>query len=411
MNEYMSIEKSTRTPRLPLEGGLDLTYRCNNNCCHCWLRIAPGAPEQQEELSTEEIKSIVDQARRMGCRTWHISGGEPMLRNDFAEIFDYITSRSVSYSLNTNGTLITPEIAQLLKRKGSKMVALYGATAEVHDHVTRNPGSFQATMKGFELLKEAGAGFTVQLIPMKDNYHQFPQMVELAKSLSPHWRVGAAWLYMSACGSPQKNREIASQRLPPCEVIDLDKPDVSFEEQQTDNPCHAAAADDRLFARCIEGRRSFHVDAYGQMTFCCFIKDPALRYDLRKGSFQEAWDQFIPSLADRVLGGSEYWEDCGSCPNRSDCRWCAVYAYLEHGRYGAKIDYLCQVAREGRASRMTGYITTAVTMRSEELPCRWIRTCPSRTRHSTPSSGSSRQMAQARREIPSSYITTSACPT
>ncbi|MDQ1262231.1 MAG: Radical protein [Euryarchaeota archaeon] len=349
MNEYLSIEKSTRTPRLPFEGGLDLTYRCNNNCRHCWLRIAPGAPEQQKELSTEEIKSIVDQARRMGCKSWHISGGEPMLRNDFAEIFDYITSRSISYSLNTNGTLITPEIAQLLKRKGSKMVALYGATAVVHDHVTRNPGSFQAAMRGFELLKEAGAGFTVQLIPMKDNYHQFPQMVELAKSLSTHWRVGAAWLYLSACGSEQKNAEIASQRLPPCEVIDLDKPDVSFEEQHTDDHCRAAGADDRLFARCIESRRSFHVDPNGQMTFCGFIKDPTLRYDLRKGSFQEAWDQFIPSLSDRVLGGKEYRENCGSCLSRSDCRWCPVYAYLEHGRYGAKIDYLCQVADEGRA--------------------------------------------------------------
>jgi MoaA/NifB/PqqE/SkfB family radical SAM enzyme len=349
MYEYLSIEKSTRTPRLPLEGSLDLTYRCNNNCRHCWLRVAPDAAEHQKELSTEEIKSIVDQARRMGCKSWHISGGEPMLRNDFAEIFDCITSRSASYSINTNGTLITPEIARLLRRKGSKMVALYGATAQVHDHVTRTPGSFQATMRGFELLKEAGAGFTVQLIPMKDNYHQFPQMVELAKSLSPHWRVGAAWLYLSACGSEQKNAEIASQRLPPCEVIDLDRPDVSFEEQQTDNPCQAAPSDDRLFARCIENRRSFHIDAYGRVAFCCFIKDPALRYDLRKGSIQEAWDRFIPSLADRVLGGKEYWENCGSCSNRLNCRWCAVYAHLEHGRYGAKIDYLCQVAREGRA--------------------------------------------------------------
>ncbi|MGA9097554.1 MAG: radical SAM protein, partial [Methanotrichaceae archaeon] len=167
MNEYLRLEKSIKTPRLPLEGSLDLTYRCNNNCRHCWLRIPNGAAEQQMEISTDEIKSIVDQARRMGCRNWRISGGEPMLRSDFAEIFDYITSRTASYSINTNGTMITPEIAELLRRKGNKMVALYGATAEVHDHVTRNPGSFDATMRGFQLLKDAGAGFTVQLIPMK----------------------------------------------------------------------------------------------------------------------------------------------------------------------------------------------------------------------------------------------------
>jgi len=128
-----------------------------------------------------------------------------MLRPDFPEIFDYITKKSGSYSINTNGTLITPEIAELMKRKGRKMVALYGATADVHDHVTRNPGSFQATMKGFKLLQEAGAEFIVQLVPMKDNYHQYKEMVKLAKSLSPHWRVGAAWLFLSAEGDPGKN--------------------------------------------------------------------------------------------------------------------------------------------------------------------------------------------------------------
>jgi MoaA/NifB/PqqE/SkfB family radical SAM enzyme len=126
-------------PRLPLDGKLDLTYRCNNACRHCWLRLPPGAQEKQDELTFEEICLIVDQARAMGCQAWSISGGEPMLRPDFSEIFDYITRKAVSYKLNTNGTLITPEIARLLTRRGDKMVALYGATADVHDHVPAPP--------------------------------------------------------------------------------------------------------------------------------------------------------------------------------------------------------------------------------------------------------------------------------
>ena len=64
----------------------------------------------------DELIKIVDEAREMGCRRWSISGGEPMLRADFVEIFDYITRKSVNYSLNTNGSLITPKIAQILKR-------------------------------------------------------------------------------------------------------------------------------------------------------------------------------------------------------------------------------------------------------------------------------------------------------
>jgi MoaA/NifB/PqqE/SkfB family radical SAM enzyme len=349
---YWHKSYSPTVPRLPLEGNLDLTYRCNNNCRHCWLRIPPIAKEKKNELSFEEIEKIVNGARRMGCQRWKISGGEPMLRPDFAEIFDFITTKGVSYSLNTNGTLITPRIAHLLTREGSKMVALYGATAAVHDHITRTLGSFAATMRGFAYLKEAGAGFTVQLIPMRDNFHQFDEMVKLAQSLSPHYRVGAFWLNFSACGSHRRNAEIARQRLDPKEVIKLDPPDLSYEEylaEQDTTVCHRANSDDCLYAQCIANRRDFHVDPYGHMTFCSFIKDPALRYDLRTGSFQKAWEVFIPALADKVRGGEEYQKNCGTCDLRQDCRWCDVYGYLEHRRHGARVDYLCQVAKENWA--------------------------------------------------------------
>ena len=200
------------------------------------------------------------------------------------------------------------------------MVALYGATAEVHDHVTRHPGSFEATMQGFAYLKEAGAGFTVQLIPMRDNYHQFDAMVKLAQSLSPHYRIGAAWLYLSACGSARRNAEIARQRLDPKDVIELDQAGPRRMRSgwltKRQPACHRATSDDCLFAECIATRRDFHIDPYGQMTFCSFIKDPALRYDLRTGTFQEAWEVFIPSLADKVRGGEEYLENCGTCDLR-----------------------------------------------------------------------------------------------
>jgi MoaA/NifB/PqqE/SkfB family radical SAM enzyme len=279
-----------------------------------------------------------------------------MLRPDFAEIFDYITRKSISYSLNTNGTLIAPQIARLMKRKGTKMIALYGATAEIHDHITRTPGSFEAVMQGFAYLKEAGAGFIVQLIPMKDNYEQFNEMIRLAESLSPHWRIGAPWLYLTACGDSERNREIVRQRLDPRDVIELDKPDLSSEksmENEESPGCRHGKDDGCLFASCIAVRRDFHVDPYGQMAFCSFIKDAALRYDLKTGRFQEGWDVFIPSLVEKVRGGKEYEENCGSCGFREDCLWCPVYGYLEHRRFPAKVEYLCSVARESETFKKT----------------------------------------------------------
>jgi MoaA/NifB/PqqE/SkfB family radical SAM enzyme len=350
MQDYCQRITVQDGPRLPLEGCLDLTYRCNNACRHCWVSVPADSPEGENELSSDEIIRIVDEARAMGCRRWAISGGEPMLRPDFAETFDYITRKSASYSLNTNGTLITPRIARLMKKKGAKMVALYGATAAIHDHITRTTGSFEGVMQGLSYLKEAGAGFTVQIVPMKDNRHQLDDMIRLAESLSPLWRIGASWLHFSASGDSERNREIARQRLDPRDVVELDKPDLSLEKTA---PCRRAKDDGRLFASCIAGRRDFHVDPYGMMSFCSLIKDSALRYDLKTESFQDGWNVFIPSLAGKVTGGKEYDENCGTCRLREDCLWCPVFGYLEHRRFPAKVDYLCSVARETRKFEKT----------------------------------------------------------
>lgn len=370
MNRHISTrENADSLPRLPLEGNIDLTYRCNCNCRHCWLRLPANHRSAKGELTVDEISRIAGEARALGCRRWLISGGEPMLRPDFAEIFDLLTGCSLPYSLNTNGTLITPAIADLLKRKGSKMVALCGATEATHDHITRTPGSFEAALRGMAYLREAGAGFIVQIILMRDNHHEFEAMKRLALSLSPMNRFGAPWLYLTACRSAARNREIVRQRLDPADAILLDPPDFTDDGdgmntvRRDDEPggCSGTGAgkkpaartpkgeDNRLFAACIAKRRDFHIDPHGGMTFCCFIKDPALRYDLRGGSFREAWEAFIPALADRVAGGREYEENCGRCEKREDCRWCAAYGYLEEGRHAAKVDYLCNLADEARS--------------------------------------------------------------
>lgn len=348
MSEYSQLKEIIYYPRVPLQGKFDPTYRCNNNCRHCWLRLSPGSEEKQNELSLDEIKRIVDDARKMGCSKWAISGGEPMIRPDFAEIFEYITRKCLNYTLNTNGTLITPKIAQILKRKGGNMISIYGANAEVHDHITRNPGSFEAVMRGFAYLKEAGTDFIVQIVPLKDNYHQYNDMISLAESLERSWRIGAPWLYLSAQGDPEINREIRNQRINPRDVIEVDKPNPFYEiddQGETDRYNHKAR-NDCLFAVCARERSYFHVDPYGQMTFCYFLKNPELRYDLRKGNFKEGWEDFIPSLADKIRGGQEYRENCGACQMKKECSWCPVYGFLEHRRYSAKVEYLCDVAEE-----------------------------------------------------------------
>ena len=355
MSRFVARKKVERLPRVPLRGTLDLTYRCGNDCRHCWLRLAPDAPERASELSFEEIRRIAGEARAMGCREWAISGGEPMLRPDFEEVFSAIVDRSSRYTLNTNGTLITPRIARLLQRKGTTLVALYGATAAVHDAVTRNPGSFAALERGIAHLREAGTAFTVQVVPMRTNIAEYGAMVRLAGSWSPSWRVGATWLYLSASGDLRKNRDILSERLDPGRIVELDQAYAGSPgdaEEEAASACAAAsAARGGLYASCLAGRRDFHVDPYGGMSFCSFVKDPALRLDLRAMSFAEAWDKRLPGLAEAVTPSKAYADGCGACELRADCKWCPVFAYLESRDHSARIDGLCAIARETRRAR------------------------------------------------------------
>jgi len=377
MSRFVSRRRVRAYPRLPLKGSLDLTYRCNNDCRHCWLRLSPEAADAGRELSVEEIRGLVDAARRMGCREWTISGGEPMLRPDFPEIFDVVTSRAAGYTLITNGTLITPAIARLLKRPGSKLVSLYGATAGVHDHITRRPGSFEALARGIARLRCAGAGFTVQIVPMQANRHQFDDMVRLAGSWSPDWRLGAAWLHLAASGDPDKNREILAQRLDPEEVARLDPlPVPGLLDPVRDGASCPDPGGARLYADCIAARQSFHVDPYGGMSFCALAKDPVLRCDLRTTSFDDAWTRALPAMAGAVEARKEYFDQCGPCERRPDCRWCPVYAYLEHRDHSARVDYLCRAAAAARkasaewlADRRRFYRVGGLTIRLDsDLP-------------------------------------------
>jgi len=371
MSRFVNRKEIARLPRIPLRGTLDLTYRCNNNCRHCWLRLPPDPGGAAGELTVDEIRRLVDDARAMGCREWFVSGGEPMLRPDFPEIFAAVTARSAWFTLNTNGTLITPEIARLLRRKGTKLVALYGATAEIHDAVTRNPGSFEALQRGVAYLREAGAGFSVQVVPMKTNISQYDAMIRLAESWSPTWRLGATWLYLSASGDPAKNAEIRAERLDPVRVVELDGAGPGALTDDAASFCGATAAGapgftrgstsaakarpltaaGGLYADCLAGRRDFHVDPYGGMSFCGFVKDPVLRLDLRTMSFAEAWDEKLPLLAPAAVPTEAPIGECGACDLRPDCKWCPVYAYLEHRDHAAKIDDLCAIARETRRVR------------------------------------------------------------
>jgi len=132
--------------RIPITGSFELTFRCNLSCAHCYCNLPPNDQDTiEKELSTEEVFNILDQIAEAGCLWLLITGGEPLLRPDFFEVYTYAKKKGFIITLFTNGTLITPEIADYLVQwpPFKVEITLYGVTSETHESVTGIPGSFK----------------------------------------------------------------------------------------------------------------------------------------------------------------------------------------------------------------------------------------------------------------------------
>jgi len=139
---------------IPLVACLEITERCNLRCRHCY-----NSPKRKEhELSFSEITSTLDEMASLGSLDLILTGGEPMVRDDFSEILWYARKKKFAITLKTNATKINKNTAQLLKKAFviEVDVSLYSLLPHEHDSITGIPGSLAKTLRGIECLAEAG---------------------------------------------------------------------------------------------------------------------------------------------------------------------------------------------------------------------------------------------------------------
>ena len=100
----------------PLLGHLDieLTERCDNNCVHCSINIPENDPKKKNEINTSDVKKIIREAADLGAMSIRFTGGEPLLREDFSELYLFARRSGIKVIIFTNARKITPELARLL---------------------------------------------------------------------------------------------------------------------------------------------------------------------------------------------------------------------------------------------------------------------------------------------------------
>ena len=116
IQDFRLWEKKQNRARPLYSFDLELTARCNNDCRHCYINLPANDPAAKaRELTLAEIESIADQAVEMGALWVLLTGGEPLLRPDFADIYMMLKRKGLLVSVFTNATVIRPQHIELFK--------------------------------------------------------------------------------------------------------------------------------------------------------------------------------------------------------------------------------------------------------------------------------------------------------
>ena len=332
---------------------IELTERCNNDCVHCCINLPVDDPlARKKELSTLAIKEILREAAALGCLTVRFTGGEPLLREDFEELYLFSRRLGLKVVLFTNGTLITTRLADLFTRVipiEKIEISLYGMKKDSYEAVTRIPGSFAAAWRGVRLLMEKHVPFQVKSALLPPNEKEHDEF--LAWSAKIPWMNTApqiAMLFDLRCrrDSEAKNRLIRELRLSPHDWLDFlaTGTNAYIEEMQRFCSTQLAPWGEMLFL-CGAGLTSAAVDAYGFLQACLLVRHPDAVYDLRRGSLAEAMKSFFPDLRQKKSEDPEYEQRCAACFLRGLCVQCPGKAWIEHGTLDTPVEYLCEVTQ------------------------------------------------------------------
>jgi len=310
--------------RIPLSVQVDLTYRCNERCVHCYLDH-----HDHGEMKTGEILELLDQMADAGVFYLTISGGEIMMRRDFFEILEHARKKTFCIKLKTNGILIREKEAERIKALGvqSVQVSIYSHRPEVHDAITKLPGSLADSIEAIRRLRAQGIHVIMANVLMVKNAEDYTAVRALAAEL------GAQFI-MDPTVTPMMDgdRGILSLNVDEAALREVfrDEAIVGNVEEFCAPP---RGVDDEALDMlpCSAGHTACYVSPYGDVYPC--VQFPLPTGNVRQTKFLDIWcdsPQFqeVRSITVRDL------PSCSVCTHGATCSRCPGLAYMEGNMRG-----------------------------------------------------------------------------
>ncbi|MFN8626357.1 MAG: radical SAM protein [Candidatus Binatia bacterium] len=316
--------------RIPLGVHLDVTYRCNERCVHCYLDHDGGG-----EMDYTEIAELLEQMAVAGVLFLTVSGGEPLLRQDLFDIIGRARQLTFNVKLKTNAILIRKrEAARLRALDVEKVqVSIYSHRPEVHDAITTVPGSLERSLAAIRFLRAQGLRVVVANVLMRQNWGDYPHVQRLAHDLGAEFAVDPTItphingdrsllrLNMPASGLRQVLRD-------PAILGEVGKDPVLGDAARP-----GQAADDEFLAAlpCSAGHSFCYVSPFGDLYPC--VQFPLLSGNVREQRFLDIWRQ-SPRLDEVRSIRVPDLPVCAPCAHVSTCSRCPGLAYMEGNMRG-----------------------------------------------------------------------------
>ena len=337
---------SVEGPRLT-RAALEITYRCNLHCVHCYTDPFNTPAHLRRELPLLEIVRILDELAEAGVLWLLLTGGEAFVHPHFREIYQEAKARGFIVSVFSNGTTLTEDLACFLENDPPFQLELscHGASPQTFDKVTQVPGSFQRFLEGVRRVLAHRLPLKIKTKAMTVNRHELSQIKALVESFGIDF-------HLTTTLHPRLDGDLSSTdyRIAPEEIIELElgeEESCGTEKGATASPPLTPPQDDRLF-RCGCGTNSVKISPYGMLRACTFTTWPS--YDLRSMSVRAAFGNLVEEIRRaRYTGDSP----CRVCPVYLFCRKHPVMALHEAGSMEAPVPHFCETAYR-KASKLTG---------------------------------------------------------
>jgi len=349
------IVLSATMKKIPLGGAFELLPLCNMNCKMCFLRLTPSEMASQGVLRTaDEWLSLATQAKDAGLLFLLLTGGEPFLYPEFVKLYKGLCELGLIITINSNGTLITEEIADILAAHKPRRVniTLYGSSDEIYGRLCGNPNGFTQTVNAVRMLRERGVDVKLNGSMTQYNYEDLPEIQRVAKELDvplevdtymfPSCRKGSIPFDMSSRLDPASAAEgymkAKESELPPVVFENTLKHMAECYERCKESSKSMDMASEGEPMPCRAGLSSFWINWKGNMTPCVFMEDPAI--SVFEQGFNASWE-YIKEERNKLFLPPK----CKICEMRDSCSVCVAAVRTETGGMKDAPEYVCEYTK------------------------------------------------------------------